>query len=579
MTENWTVPGFTHVRELGAGHSGRVVQAVDDLTQTPVAVKYLDERLRRDERFQRGFSSEARLLSRLEDPGLVQVYEYVESPQGAAVIMEMVDGVSLARLLDTQGPTGPLAALVIFGGSLMALAALHEAGIAHGAYSPSNVLIDRSGAAKLTDVAVTAGDGSDARGAAYRAPELWDGAPPGAAGDLYAATAVFVECLTGLPPFATKNLGALAKAHRGDQVPVQALPEPLRGLVAAGLAKAPGDRPRSAADLLTTLDEAAVAAYGPAWEAQGRDRLSKLAADAAAAPYNPAPPARSSGSAARPRTTRRRWPVLGAVALAAVLIVAIASVVGLRMRSDDRATPVRSSVPVPSRAPAASGMPSPEGTPLPQTPAALADAIGNAAAEKRAASFAHRRDACCGNAIAALGALSLTSGGPTASDMTVWSPVRRDPHARRVRTVLVGDTAYVALRGWHPLPAVRHAARSDATHAYASMAAQARWSASVQNILALLRSSGAIKRSGLSYTGTAPLATLVRDGSVGRLYAPFAGSAGGARVAFTVRVGADLLPRSLQVTVTPRLGGRARVQVFRTNYSNWGRKVSINAPR
>jgi hypothetical protein len=163
--------------------------------------------------------------------------------------------------------------------------------------------------------------------------------------------------------------------------------------------------------------------------------------------------------------------------------------------------------------------------------------------------------------------------------MTVWSPVRGDPHARRIRTVLVGDTAYVALGGWRPVPAVRRTGRADATHAYASMAAQARWAASVQNILALLRSAPTITRSGLVYTGTASLATLVRDGSVGQLYAQFAGAAGGARVVFNVRVGADLVPRSLQVTVTPRRGGRAGAQVFRTTYSGWGRRVSIKAPR
>ncbi|GAA2115110.1 serine/threonine-protein kinase [Actinomadura alba] len=570
MTDIWAVPGFTHVRELGAGHSGRVVQAMDDLTRTPVVVKYLDERLWRDERFQDRFRADARVLARLEDPGLVQFYEYVESPQGAAVITEFVEGVSLARLLDTQGPTGPLAALVIFGGSLMALEALHEARVAHGAYSPANVLIDGSGTGKLADVAVTTGDGSDARGASYRAPELWDGALPGPAADLYAATAVFVECLTGLPPFATKNLSSLAKAHRNEQVPVQALPEPLRALVSAGLAKHPGDRPSSAASLLTALDEAATAAYGATWEAQGRHRLAELAAATAATPYAPKPPPRDNGPVASPRAgrRRRRGPLLATVALALAVILAIAAFVGLRARSDDTAAPAANGTPAPT------ATPTPTATGLPQTPAALADAIGNAAAGRGAANFAHRRDACCGNATAARGVFSFTLAGPMASDMTVWSPVRRDPYARRVRAVLIDETTYVAFRGWREVPAVPRAGRADATRVYASMAAQARWGASVHNILALVRSSPEIRRSGSTYTGTAALADLVRDGTVGRLYAPFGA---GARVAFSVRVGADLLPRSLQVTVTPRSGARAR-QVFRTNYSGWGRSVSIKAP-
>jgi serine/threonine-protein kinase len=248
----------------------------------------------------------------------------------------------------------------------MALAALHDVGIAHGAYSPANVLIDGSGTGKLTDAAITASDGSEARGAAYRAPELWDGAPPTPAGDLYAATAVFVECLTGLPPFATKNLPALAKAHRSDPPPVQALPEPLRGLVSAGLAKHPGDRPSSAANLLTALDEAATSAYGSTWEAQGRDRLARLAADAAAAPYTPTPPVRNDGPVARHRTRRRRGKLLGGIALGVAAIIAIASVAALALRSSDQATPTQGGALLPSGAPTAAGTPTVKGTPLPR---------------------------------------------------------------------------------------------------------------------------------------------------------------------------------------------------------------------
>ncbi|MFE5731468.1 protein kinase [Streptomyces sp. NPDC056528] len=77
----WMVPGYTEARELGAGASGRVVLAVHDATGTPVAVKYLGERLRSDESFVRTFRSEARLLGALDTPYVVGFYEYVEAPQ------------------------------------------------------------------------------------------------------------------------------------------------------------------------------------------------------------------------------------------------------------------------------------------------------------------------------------------------------------------------------------------------------------------------------------------------------------------------------------------------------------------
>ncbi|HEX2313828.1 MAG TPA: protein kinase, partial [Thermomonospora sp.] len=107
MVDGWTVPGFTHVRELGHGASGRVMLAVDDVTQTQVAIKYLDGRLRADESFMHRYRAEARRLSQLEDPGIADLYEFVESPDGAALVMQFVEGVSLRRVLDTQGPTGP----------------------------------------------------------------------------------------------------------------------------------------------------------------------------------------------------------------------------------------------------------------------------------------------------------------------------------------------------------------------------------------------------------------------------------------------------------------------------------------
>jgi hypothetical protein len=597
VTEIWTVPGFTQVRELGEGDTGRVVQAVDDLTRTPVAIKYLDDRLRRDERFQSRFRAAARQLGRLEDPNLVQFYDYVESPQASAIIMELVEGTSLARLLNGGRQTGPLAALAVFSGSLMGLAALHDAGIAHGRYKPASVLVDGAGIGKLTDAAFSvdgAGGGSGgsgtqrARGTGdpgnpdYLSPERWDGGAPSVADDLYAATAVFFECLTGRPPFRARNLSGLAKAHRTEPIPLEAVPKPLRALISAGLAKTPGARPASAADFLAALDDTAVSAYGSAWEAQGRGRLTELARETAAAwsAQAAAPGSAPPPGPARPTASPRRRRLIAGVAVAAVLLVAIGYGVSRGIGSGG-ASPAQSASPLttPTQPPMSAA--APKATPQPRTPAELADVITKAAAAQRSATFVHRRDACCGAATAARGVFSFTPSAPTAYDMTVWSAARRDPYAKRTRTVLVGDIAYVAAGSWHPTraAAVPTAARADATRGYASIAAQTRWGTSVQDIQALLRSTRTLNRAGLTYSGSASLSTLARDGSVGPLYAPFAASPGGAQVAFRVRVDRDFLPRSLQVTVTPRAGGRARSQVFRTTYSGWGRKVSIRAPR
>jgi serine/threonine-protein kinase len=239
---------------VGAGRSGRVVLAVDDVTQTPVAIKYLRAGAAARDRL----AAAAGPLSRLEDPNLVLFYEYAESPDGGvAIVTEYVEGISLRRLLaasEGRG-VGPTAALSVLSGSLLALAALHGAGLAHGVYKPENVLINANGTIKIGDVGV--GDAPP-----YQAPER----AASAAADLYAATTVFVECLAG----------------------AKAMPEPFRALVAAGLAADPGRRPASAAAYLAELDETATAAYGASWERTGRAGLAEqaatLAASMAAAP-------------------------------------------------------------------------------------------------------------------------------------------------------------------------------------------------------------------------------------------------------------------------------------------------------
>ena len=111
--DEWAVPGYTEERELGRGASGKVVEAINDLTGQRVAIKYLSPTLVRDTAFMWGFRTEAQMLRSLGVPQVVQVYDYVEEPgQGAAVVTELVDGVPLAEMI-AQGQLSPEAALVV----------------------------------------------------------------------------------------------------------------------------------------------------------------------------------------------------------------------------------------------------------------------------------------------------------------------------------------------------------------------------------------------------------------------------------------------------------------------------------
>ncbi|HEV3291756.1 MAG TPA: serine/threonine-protein kinase, partial [Streptosporangiaceae bacterium] len=209
-----------------------------------------------------------------------RLYEYVESPAGAAIVMELIDGVPVREILSRQGATTAEAALVVLQGSLLGLAAAHARGVVHRDYKPENVLIDGAGVSKLTDfgIAARAGDRPVPAGTlAYAPPEQFTGAPASPAGDVYAATATFYECLTGRPPFTGATTEALLAQHRSGPVPLDAVPGPLRPLVTAGMAKNPGDRPADAAAFVASLRAVAADAYGPDWEQCGRSHLAEAA--------------------------------------------------------------------------------------------------------------------------------------------------------------------------------------------------------------------------------------------------------------------------------------------------------------
>src|SRR6266581_3565099 len=275
----WKVPGYTELKALGSGGFGDVVLARHDPTSTLVALKYLRRVLLADAEFAGLFRAEAAVLASLDDPNVVRLYEYVESPAGAAIVMELIGGVTLREILAFQGKTTAEAALAVLQGSLLGLAAAHRRGVVHRDYKPENVLVNGDGISKLTDFGIAARAGDQAVPAGtlhYAAPEQMAGAPASPASDVYAATATFYECLTGRPPF-HGEADDLIRQHRSAPVPLEPVPEPLRPLVAAGMAKDPRSRPGDAGSFVTELRKVAGDAYGQNWAARGRSHLGEAA--------------------------------------------------------------------------------------------------------------------------------------------------------------------------------------------------------------------------------------------------------------------------------------------------------------
>jgi eukaryotic-like serine/threonine-protein kinase len=330
----WAVPGYTEERLLGHGVSGRVVAAASEATGRRVAIKYFDASLVRDPGFLDEFRSEAERLRSLDAPHAVRIYDFVEQPgEGAAVVTDLVDGVSLREMISRKGPLGPQAALVVLKDSLLGLAAAHAQRVPHRDLKPDNVLIDTSGWCTLTDfgVAVKTDKQVPAAGTpAYMAPELWNGAPNVPSTDLYAATAVLFESLTGKPPFSGRA-GHLGDQHQSAPVPVDRVDEPLQGLIEWGMAKKPVDRPRSARSFAAELEALAAAAYGPYWEDQGRRQLGERTSELLPLLLAEG----GGGSATATRLARRKVLTYASIGAVALVLLGAVGAVALSKQSDN----------------------------------------------------------------------------------------------------------------------------------------------------------------------------------------------------------------------------------------------------
>ncbi|WP_188194539.1 serine/threonine-protein kinase [Nonomuraea sp. SYSU D8015] len=282
------VPGYREVRQLGAGHTGRVFLATYQSTGAYVAIKYLNATLRRDAEFMDRFRSDTHHLVEIDDPNVVRFYEYVETPTRAAVVMELVDGVSLRTLLTEHRRTTPEAALAVLKSTLLALAAAHERGVPHRDVKPENVVVQADGTSKLADFGVVVHaeePGVPAGSPEYMSPELWTQHKAGPPADLYAAACLLFEAVKGRPPFRAVKEGqeteldvpATRDKHLVEPVPLEVVPDALRDLLRRGLAKDPAARYASARQFAAELEEDAAAGYGPDWEKRGRRHLAELA--------------------------------------------------------------------------------------------------------------------------------------------------------------------------------------------------------------------------------------------------------------------------------------------------------------
>jgi serine/threonine-protein kinase len=246
-------------RLLGRGGMGKVFEAVREPDGEVVALKVLREELSGDETYRRRFAREGRIAIGLSHRHLVPVIDAGEIDGYPYIASRYVAGLTLAQVLE-NGPLALSPMLRTISEVATALDTLHREGLVHRDVKPANIMIDGSGISYLTDFGLARGlaatvltkPGRVVGTVDYLAPEVIRGEQAGPAADIYALGCVTYECIAGRPPFGGTSIGeaALAAIQQEPADPCRDrddLPGALSFAVLQALAKAPADRPPTAA--------------------------------------------------------------------------------------------------------------------------------------------------------------------------------------------------------------------------------------------------------------------------------------------------------------------------------------------
>jgi len=257
------------LQELGRGGMGVVYKARQKDLDRIVAVKMiLDSNLASEEHVRR-FHEEARAAARVEHPGVIRIHEVGRFDEQHYFAMEYIEGASLsAHAAQVEISFTEAARLVQR--VARAVDHLHRQGIVHRDLKPSNILIDRDREPHVTDFGLAkvfrTGSQSTATGVivgtpSYMAPEqaTGDSGQVGPASDVYSLGAILYELLTGRPPFREETpLDTVMKVLSAEpplpRTVNRRVPRELELVCLKCLARAPGDRYRSAAALAEELD-------------------------------------------------------------------------------------------------------------------------------------------------------------------------------------------------------------------------------------------------------------------------------------------------------------------------------------
>jgi len=299
---------------IATGGMGSVYRAVDTHLGRPVAVKVLKRVLADDPTFLERFRREARAAAAISHPGVARVYDYGERSSEAFIVMELVEGDTLAERIARHGLLPWQTAFAIAEQVATALSAAHSQGVVHRDVKPANILLDAAGHVKVTDFGIARAaqattltrPGMVLGSANYVAPEQAQGNQAGPAADLYSLGCVLFEAVTGATPYQGPNAVSIATQHVSSPVPdprerVAELPEAAAALIMRSLGKEPGSRFASASSMAAAL-AAARSGRDPSAASQASTMALPVTRPAAAPAAMVSPPPAAAGGPAAPTT-------------------------------------------------------------------------------------------------------------------------------------------------------------------------------------------------------------------------------------------------------------------------------------
>jgi len=255
----------THL--IARGGMAIVYRAQDTLLNRPVALKTLYPELSADPLFVERFRREAQAAANLSHPNIVPVFDWGEDNGTYFIVMELVDGTSLADMLRGGRTLTASHSATLMAQVAAALGYAHRNGVVHRDVKPGNILIASDGQVKVTDFGIAqamsvedqlAEEGSVMGTATYFSPEQAEGAPVDGRSDIYSLGVVLYEMLAGRPPFIGDSPVEVSSQHVHGTVPAPSefnptTPADLQAIVMEALAKTPERRYQSAEDLRSDL--------------------------------------------------------------------------------------------------------------------------------------------------------------------------------------------------------------------------------------------------------------------------------------------------------------------------------------